>query len=165
MADGVCPLTSGTVTRLTTGVTYTFRVMAKNSFGSAAASAASSPVVVLGLPGVASAPVATAGVQAEVHLAWTAPTETGGVALTDYRIEYRRTTDTAWTSHPHTASPAAGIVINGLSTGSTHVFRVSAVNPLGAGPASARHCTARGWRSQGIAWSSAGRAQGRGASP
>lgn len=136
-ADGVSAATSGTVTGLTNGVTYTFRVTAKNSFGSSAASAESSPVVVLGLPGVPSAPVATAGVRAEVHLAWTAPTETGGVALTDYRIEYRRTTDTAWTSHPHTASPAAGIVINGLSTGSTYVFRVSAVNSLGAGLASA----------------------------
>ena len=59
------------------------------------------------------------------------------MALTDYRIEYRKNTDTVWTSYPHTASPAAGIVINGLSTGSTYVFRVSAVNPLGAGPASA----------------------------
>jgi titin len=136
-ADGVSAATSATVTGLTNGVTYTFRVTAKNNFGSSAASAASSPVVVLGLPGVPSAPVATAGVRAEVHLAWTAPTETGGVALTDYLIEYRRTTDTAWTSHPHTASPAAGIVINGLSTGSTYVFRVSAVNSLGAGLASA----------------------------
>ncbi len=136
-ADGVSPLTSGTVTGLTNGVTYTFRVTAKNGFGSSAASAETSPVVVMGLPGVPSAPVATAGVRAEVHLGWTAPTETGGVALTDYRIEYRKTTDVAWTSHPHTASPAAGIVINGLSTGSTYVFRVSAVNPLGVGAASA----------------------------
>ena len=136
-ADGVSAATSATVTGLTNGVTYTFRVTAKNSFGSSAASAESVPVVVLGLPGVPSAPVATAGVRAEVHLAWTAPTETGGVALTDYRIEYRRNTDTVWTSHPHTASPAAGIVINGLSTGSTYVFRVSAVNSLGAGLASA----------------------------
>ena len=136
-ADGVSAATSATVTGLTNGVTYTFRVTAKNSFGSSAASAESVPVVVLGLPGTASAPVATAGVRAEVHLAWTAPTETGGVALTDYRIEYRKNTDTVWTSYPHTASPAAGIVINGLSTGSTYVFRVSAVNPLGAGPASA----------------------------
>ena len=136
-ADGVSPLTSGTVTGLINGVTYTFQVTAKNSFGSSAASAVTSPVVVLGLPGTVSALVATAGVRAEVHLAWTPPTETGGVALTDYRIEYRKNTDTVWTSYPHTASPAAGIVINGLSTGSTYVFRVSAVNPLGAGPASA----------------------------
>ncbi len=135
--DGVSAATSATVTGLTNGVTYTFRVTAKNGFGSSAASAETSPVVVLGLPGTSSAPVATAGVRAEVHLGWTAPTETGGVALTDYVIEYRKTTDTAWTSYPHTASPAAGIVINGLSTGSTYVFRVSAVNPLGAGPASA----------------------------
>jgi titin len=136
-ADGVSAATSATVTGLTNGVTYTFRVTAKNSFGSSAASAESSPVVVLGLPGTPSAPVATAGVRAEVHLAWTAPTETGGVALTDYSIEYRRTTDTVWTSYPHTASPAAGIVINGLAVGGTFVFRVAAKNSLGAGPASA----------------------------
>ena len=136
-ADGVSAATSATVTGLTNGVTYTFRVTAKNSFGSSAASAESIPVVVLGLPGTPSAPVATAGVQAEVHLGWTAPTETGGVALTDYRIEYRRTTETVWTSYPHTASPAAGIVINGLAVGGTFVFRVSAVNQLGAGLASA----------------------------
>ena len=136
-ADGVSAATSATVTGLTNGVTYTFQVTAKNSFGSSAASAESAPVLVLGLPGVASAPVATAGVRGEVHLAWTDPTETGGVALIDYAIEYRKTTDTAWTIYPHTPSPAAGIVINGLSTGSTYVFRVAAKNPLGAGPASA----------------------------
>jgi len=136
-ADGVSAATSATVTGLTNGVTYTFKITAKNSFGSSAPSAETSPVVVLGLPGAPSAPVATAGVRAEVHLGWTAPTETGGVALTDYRIEYRKTTDTAWTSYPHTASPAAGIVINGLAVGGTYAFRVSAVNPLGAGLASA----------------------------
>ena len=136
-ADGVSTATSATVTGLTNGVSYAFRVTAKNSFGSSAASAESASVLVLGLPGTASAPVATAGVRAEVHLAWTPPTDTGGVLLTDYDIQYRKTTDTVWTSYPHTPSPAAGIVINGLSTGSTYVFRVAAKNPLGAGPASA----------------------------
>ncbi len=136
-ADGTSTATSATVTGLTNGVSYLFRITAKSSFGSSAASAESAPVLVLGLPGIASAPVATAGVSGDVLLRWIAPTETGGVALTDYVIEYRRTTDTVWNSHPHTASPAAGIVINGLSTGSTYVFRVAAVNPLGAGPASA----------------------------
>ena len=136
-ADGTSTATSATVTGLTNGVSYLFRITAKSSFGSSAASAESAPVLVLGLPGIASAPVATAGVRAEVHLGWTPPTDTGGVALIDYRIEYRKTTDTVWTSYPHTASPAAGIVINGLATGSSYVFRVAAKNPLGAGPASA----------------------------
>ena len=136
-ADGTSTATSATVTGLTNGVSYSFRITAKSSFGSSAASAESAPVLVLGLPGVPSALVATPGVSGDVQLRWIAPSDTGGVALIDYVIEFRKSTDAAWTRYSHTASPAVAIVVNGLVTGSTYVFRVAAVNPLGAGVASA----------------------------
>jgi titin len=136
-ADGTSTATAATVTGLTNGVTYVFRITARSSFGTGSPSAVSSPVVVMGLPGAPTGLVATAGVNADVQLRWTAPADTGGVALTDFVIEYRRTTDTAWTTHPDGVSTATTVVVSGLATGSSYVFRVSARNPLGAGVASA----------------------------
>jgi titin len=69
---------------------------------------------------------------AQAALAWTAPTNTGGVAITDYRIQYSFNGG-SYTTFSHAASAATSATITGLATGN-YVFRVAAVNSVGTGP-------------------------------
>ena len=130
--DGIKTTTGATVVGLLNGANYAFRVTAKSSFGSSTPSAESNYVTVMGLAAAPSAPVATAG-NGVVHLAWNAPTDTGGMPVTDYEIQYRKTTDAAWTSFSHPASPAAGILVTGLTPGYIYAFRVAAKTVVGTG--------------------------------
>ena len=76
--------TTETVTGLTNGTTFTFKVAARTIFTSGLASKASLPIVV-GAPGVPTAVTATAGVGlATVH--WTAPATNNGAAITGYVV-------------------------------------------------------------------------------
>lgn len=90
------------------------------------------------LPSVPNAPTAVTGVigNAQVALSWTAPSNTGGLTLTDYRI----------TATPAPATGLAtqalgGIGTNytfaGLSNGTAYTFTVAAVNSAGVGTSSA----------------------------
>jgi len=47
---------------------------------------------------------AFSGSNGQVPLSWTAPTSNGGTALTDYAIEYKKTTDSLWTTFSHAPS-------------------------------------------------------------
>jgi hypothetical protein len=69
----------------------------------------------------------------QAALAWTAPTNTGGVSLTDYTIQYSSNAGSSYTTFSHTASTTASATITGLVTGS-YLFRVAAVNSAGTGP-------------------------------
>jgi hypothetical protein len=69
----------------------------------------------------------------QAALAWTAPTNTGGAAITDYLIQYSSNAGSSYTTFSHTASTAASATITGLVTGS-YLFRIAAVNSAGTGP-------------------------------
>jgi len=133
--EGVTTATTATVTGLLNGANYAFRVKARSSFGTGEASAESNYITVRGLASAPSAPVATVG-NAFVNLVWTAPTDNGGAPVSDYLVEYRRTTDVAWTTFNHPPSPATSINVIGLTMGASYVFRVSAKNLVGTGAAS-----------------------------
>lgn len=68
---------------------------------------------------------------AQAALAWTAPANTGGVAITDYRIQYSFNSG-SFTTFSRAASASTSATITGLATGS-YVFRVAAVNSVGTG--------------------------------
>ena len=131
-ADGVSTATTATVTGLVNGANYAFRVRAKSAFGESASSAESNYITVRGLAGAPTGLVATGG-DAVANLSWTAPADNGGGTITDYRIEYRRTTETAWTVFTRAASPATTATVTGLTTATSYVFRVAAVNVVGTG--------------------------------
>ena len=120
------------VTGLTVLSSYLFRVSAKNMVGAGSPSAASSAILVVAAPGVASAVTATAG-NAQATVKWTAPTVTNGSPITDYLVEFRKTTDSAWTPFVRAASSVPSAVVTGLVNGLDYVFRVTAINALGAG--------------------------------
>lgn len=135
-ADGVSTSTVATMTGLTNGVTYTVRVSAKNSVGTGAPSVATTvrPVAPPTAPSAPGAPVATTGDE-EVSLTWSAPLATGGAAITDYLVEFRPAGG-AWRGFDDGTSTARSATVTGLTNGTVHEFRVSAVNAAGPGAAS-----------------------------
>jgi hypothetical protein len=127
--------TSLTVTGLTNGTTYVFRIAATNVIGTGVYSSTSSAVSPAALP---SAPSATVMLQSngQVDLSWTAPSSTGGFAITSYVIEYSTDSGATWSSVTQSAASGLTKSFVGLTPGSTYVFRVKAVTSIGTGPAS-----------------------------
>jgi titin len=78
----------------------------------------------------------TAG-NTQIGLLWTAPGNTGGLALTDYVIDYKLNSTSTWSTYADGVSTTTTFTIIGLVNGTSYDFRVSAVNALGQGSASA----------------------------
>ena len=133
-AHSASTATSITVTGLTNGTTYTFRVSAINAIGTSTASstATATPVGAPGAPTNLSATPASG----QAALTWTAPSNNGGSAITDYVIEYSSSGGTSWSTFSHTASTATSITVTGLTNGTVYTFRVSARNASGTGATS-----------------------------
>ncbi len=126
------PATSCTVTGLTNGSTYTFKVSADNANGTGADSAASNAVTPAAPP-VPSAPLnpaATAG-NAQATVAWEAPASGGPFTL--YTVTAVEDPTKSCTAMP----PATSCTITGLTNGTPYTFTVTASNASGTGAASA----------------------------
>ena len=123
--------TTTTVTGLTNGQSYTFRVRAVNSAGASAASIASASVTPATVPGAPTGLSATVSDQ-RVDLIWTAPASNGGQSITDY--EYEQGGSGTWIS---TGGTATSYMVRNLTNGQPYRFRVRALNSVGAGAASA----------------------------
>jgi titin len=89
---------------------------------------------------VPGAPTALAGSlpggAGEIALTWTAPSSDGGVAISDYIVEYS-TDGTTWTTFSDGGSSTASATVTGLANSTAYTFRVSGVNAAGAGTVSA----------------------------
>ncbi|MFF0155779.1 fibronectin type III domain-containing protein [Micromonospora sp. NPDC005203] len=125
--------TSRTLTGLTAGSSYAFRVAAVNAYGTGAASPASAAVVPYTLPGAPTITSATAGTNA-ARLSWTTPAN-GSSAITGYTVT-PYLDGVAQTPQTFTAT-ATTQVVTGLTGGATYTFRVAATNAAGTGPQSA----------------------------
>ncbi|MEK7292644.1 MAG: fibronectin type III domain-containing protein, partial [Actinomycetota bacterium] len=133
-ADGVSATAAATVTGLTNGTAYTFRVAATNVVGTSATSTVSSAVTPRTVPGAPTSVAGTAG-NAQVSLTWTAPVSNGGSAITDYVVE-SSPDGTTWTIFADGTSTATSATVTGLTNGTAYTFRVSSVNIAGQGAAS-----------------------------
>jgi hypothetical protein len=118
------------VTGLMKGVSYRFRVSAVTFVPGSP----SNVITALTLQTVSGAPttllvdrVTSSG----AVLGWTAPIDTGGTPITDYRVETSRDNGKTWTAVPHLPSASTSFTLSGLAPGTAYAVRVSAVNRIG----------------------------------
>jgi subtilisin family serine protease len=135
-ADGVSVATTATVTGLTNGTQYQFRVSAVNSVGRGAAS--STVIVAPVYAGVASAPRALTAVagRMKLTLSWQSPLSNGGFTITDYAIETSTDSGTTWTRFADAVTTATSATLTVPTGNVTYQVRVRAVNSFGLGEAS-----------------------------
>ena len=129
-------MTSFLDTGRTNGQIYYYKVTALNAIGESVASneANATPSAPASAPSAPQSLQATAG-NAQVSLAWTAPSSNGGSAITGYRV-YRGTAP-----NPTVAlTPDLGVVTSFLDTGRTngqiYYYKVTALNAIGESVAS-----------------------------
>lgn len=123
-----------TITGLTNGTQYVFRVSATNAIGTSTFSPSTTSAIPLPVPEPPDNFVVTGYGNNTVRLNWTAPAA-GGSSITDYRIEYGNVNTGVWA----VLNDAVSILTTNTqaySIGFTYSFRVSAINSFGAGPPS-----------------------------
>jgi titin len=126
-------------TGITAGQTYIYRVYAINSIGTSAASSeatATSSSSSVGLPGAPASFTATSAGPTQINLSWSPPSNTGGAAITGYKIEVKKGAGSYETLVSNTQSTGTSFSHTGLTTGTTYYYRVYAINSAGVGPAS-----------------------------
>jgi hypothetical protein len=132
--DGTSTLASATVTGLTNGTAYVFRVAARNANGLSNYSPASSPAVTPLAP--ASAPAITTAVagDSQVTVAWTTPADNGGSGISDYIVQFRTdVVGSSWQTFNDGVTTGTSATVIGLTNGISYRFRVAAVTGFGTG--------------------------------
>lgn len=123
-ADVVSTATSVTVTGLTNGTAYQFRVRAINAIGLGSYSTASGSVtpaipVPTGVTGTAQ--------DGAVALTWTAPSPTPINGVTDYVVQYSDDGGSTWATFDDGVSTDTLATVTGLTNGTGYTFRVAAI--------------------------------------
>ncbi len=133
--DGISNIHTITVPGLTDGTYYEFRVY---GFTLAGPSPFVRVTATAGVPGAptgitATIPDTNAGSPTlHVTLSWTAPTSNGGSAISDYIIQYKKSSG-AWNTFKDAKSANTQVTVTGLSPDSSYDFRVAARNQVNQG--------------------------------
>jgi Ca2+-binding RTX toxin-like protein len=142
-----------TVTGLVNGTAYRFQVRAVNAVGGGALSGASNavtPATVPGTPASVSATPGAAGGARTASVAWTAPTDDGGAAITGYRLTVQRLNDNGGDNGAPAVLTFQAAARSGTFTAPAAVpantryrFTLQATNAAGAGTGRAVTATVR----------------------
>ena len=124
--------TTFTITNLEKGTEYAYQIRAINSVGNGVATAVSTFTTNTTVPDAPTSLTSTVGTTSAA-LSWTAPTDTGGLSITDYEVSVD---SGAWVS---TGSTSDSATVTGLMAGTEYTFEVRAVNADGDSEASAVH--------------------------
>ena len=117
--------TSATVTGLTFGTSYRFRITPRFSAVLDIASQATTSIITTGSPTVTSVVAAKiSGSNTSLILAWSAPAMTSGLAT--YKVEVSPD-GTTWSEFVRASSTVASATITGLTPGASYRFRVTPV--------------------------------------
>jgi fibronectin type 3 domain-containing protein len=122
--------TSATVTGLTNGTNYVFRVSATNSVGTSSSSTSSTSVTPNPVPNQPTGLTVTGNGSNAVTLTWTAPSGNGS-AVSDYIIDRSTNGWATYSTYVDGVSTATTFNTTGLTPGVSYSFRVSAVNGIG----------------------------------
>ena len=126
--------TTTTVSGLTNGVGYLFRVAAVSNTGEGPFTNVPSLITPVGPPSAPQSVVATMSVSTSATVSWKAPVTTGGLAVTSWVVQYSTTKGATWVNAlSGVASSASSAVVGGLSSSQHYLFRVAAVNYVGTG--------------------------------
>jgi hypothetical protein len=119
---------TATITQLTNGTSYVFRVAAVSNLGIGqyTSTAAVTPATT---PGPASGINANPG-NGMVTVSWTPPADNGGAPITDYTVEYALSTG-SFTAFVDGTSTVPSLTVTGLTNGTSYRFRVLAINWAG----------------------------------
>jgi outer membrane protein OmpA-like peptidoglycan-associated protein len=122
-----------TVTGLTNGTAYDFKVSAVNSSNLEGEYSAVITKTPASTPGTVTSLAEASRSGTGATLTWTAPSSNGGSAITDYLVQYKFDTDTAWVTFTDAVSATTGASITGLLSGVAYNYQVSAINVIGTG--------------------------------
>ena len=121
-----------TVTGLTNGTAYEFRVMAVNAVGMSEPPLTTATETPATIPGPVPGIEVVAG-NAAATLTWTPPLTDGESPITDYAIEFRAAGE-AWQAYADPVGTTLTSDVTDLVNGTRYAFRVAAVNRMGQGP-------------------------------
>jgi alpha-tubulin suppressor-like RCC1 family protein len=130
--DGVSAATSATITGLTTGQTYIFRIRSITSLGQSN-SALSPSVLAATSPGMITGLTVESATMSSVNLAWSAPQPNGSV-IQSYSLQSKLASDSIWQSSELISASLVNASIGMLSARASYQFRVAAINAEGVGP-------------------------------
>lgn len=131
-ADGVSTRTSATITGLTSSRTYLVRVSAHNAAGNSPASATTATTLTAA-PSAPQSLAATLDGAGNIVLTWSAPSNTGRSAITDYVVTYTRTFLTSYATLNDGVRATTGATLTAPTPGVTYTIRVVAKNASGTG--------------------------------
>lgn len=130
VTDGVSTNLAADISNLLKNRQYLFRVTAINGAGAGATSDVLTVTTLATVTSVPNAFVASDVQPTSAVISWSAPTDLGGSAITNYRVETSRD-GSNWTVTPKATSTSRSLKLTGLAPGTTYQVRVAAINSMG----------------------------------